>query len=46
MNMTKMKLFMPPRVMGSMLQLVVNEVVGENAEACIIFHLVPHCATW
>ncbi len=42
MNMTKMKLFMPPRVMGSMLQLVVNEVVGENVGSLYNF---PPCST-
>jgi hypothetical protein len=36
-NMTKMRLFMPPRVMGSRLQLVVNEVVGENARSLYNF---------
>jgi hypothetical protein len=42
MNMTKMRLFMPPRVMRSMLQLVVNEVVGENVRSLYNF---PPCST-
>jgi hypothetical protein len=42
MNMTKMKLFMPPKVMGSMLQLIVNGVARENVKNLYNF---PLCST-